>query len=167
MGKVKDRTGEVHGDFLLTKRISGKSYEVKCVHCGFIRNFSINAICYGRMRCKCNETEKRVCRECGKEFFGSEKRLFCSQSCCSTFHNRRKKKEAGGSKRKITKTTKMLTCVYTEEGLSEKEISNILKRSESVISRILKKCKENGEYDKFILQSPVLPILKKRKRKCT
>lgn len=168
MGRIKDRVGEVHGDFVITKRLSKYAYEVKCVHCGLIRDYNISTVLHGKMLCKCNKTYKRICRGCGKEFLGSDKKLFCSHSCCTAFHNKiRKKKETENRKRRITKTTRMLICVYTEEGLSKEEISDILKRPENVVGKILERCRENGEYDKFVFQSPILPILIKRKRKCT
>lgn len=51
----------------------------------------------------------------------------------------------------VTLTTHMLVCRYFYEGSSIKVIANHLNRPESVVSRILNECIENGNYYKYNL----------------
>lgn len=109
------------------------------------------------------ESAKAVghCRECGAEFTGSEKKRFCSRKCCASFHNKRKKHIKNDSNRKITETTKMLVCVYDAEGIDVPQTADFLRRPVEVVAELLKKCRESGEYNKFIRNSPFLKSLRR------
>lgn len=101
------------------------------------------------------------CRECGAEFIGSEKKRFCSHKCCASFHNKRKRRIKNDLNRKITETTKMLVCVYDAEGISISQTADFLRRPEAVIAELLEKCKESGEYNRFISNSPFLKSMRR------
>lgn len=165
----KDMTGERRGDFLICRRVAERTYEVKCLRCGAEREFSTNSIRYGKMKCsRCEnlgiQSEKK-CKECGAEFIPLRNlQKFCSKKCCSTFHNRRKKHAAANENRKITRTTRMLVCIYAAEGLSVEKTAEFLRRPKKTISEILERCRENGEYKYFVNNSP---ILKARNLICT
>lgn len=166
----KSKVGEVRGDFKVLER-TGRHYKCKCVHCGAIREYSETSINSGKMKCQCPHEVTKLCRQCRKEFTTLRNALFCSVKCKNTYYNDKRQKGvhiykmAEKADRCVNETTRMLVCVYTEEGLSVKEIAMWLKRSESVIRKILTVCRENGKYDFFINNSPILQI--RGKKKCT
>lgn len=158
-----DRSGEIWGDYKLLERVTDKSssYKVVCTKCGAEKIVTTQSL-LKRPKCKCSKVYK--CRTCGKELPQGVKRYYCSDECRNkNFHKCVTKKR--DKKRKITNTTRMLICVYTAEGMSTKEIADILFRDEKTVEQILTICKKNGKYTLYTDNSPVLEA--KRKRRCT
>ena len=158
-----DRSGEVFGDYKLLERVVDKSssYKVECIKCGKKKIITMQTL-QRKPSCKCSKVYK--CRTCGKELPQGVKRYYCSDECRNkNFHKCVTKKR--DKKRKITNTTRMLICVYTAEGMSTKEIADILFRDEKTVKQILTVCKKNGKYKFYTDNSPVIEA--KRKRRCT
>ena len=138
-----------------------KTYYVRCKLCGRERAVARSTYKWGSFSCDCEKMIKRKCESCGKTFESISKTAkFCSARCRNRETVRRAqmgasaRKKADTLNRKVTKTTRMLICVYTAEGLSIAEICGFLKRNEETVKNILEECRVSGEYDMHIGRSP-------------
>ena len=167
---MKNWTGTFRGDYKILYPVGLEHYKCKCVHCGRIREYSTSTVARGRMVCSCPHERVKICRHCKREFKTKQNEVFCSAECRKAYYKSRNKngeniyKTRRKSKnRKIDDTTRMLVCVYTEEGLSIKEVAMWLNRSERAIRKILTTCKKNGKYDYYINKSPWLEALRRKR----
>ena len=138
-----------------------KTYYVRCKLCGRERAVARSTYKWGSFSCDCEKMIKRKCESYGKTFESISKTAkFCSRKCQTaetrkrmrlglTFNNKKTNQD-----REITKTTRMLVCVYSAEGLSIAEICGFLKRREETVKNILEECRVSGEYDMHIRRSP-------------
>lgn len=155
--------GEIIGDYELIEELPDEMVRVRCKRCKNEKVYTLKWFKKGRT-CPCIRLGAGICRECGKGFYSIHKKEFCSPECVRRFIQKKaehKRSLGMGLKRKVTKTTKKLICIYTEEGESIGEIADCLKRPESVIKKILKECKESGEYQSIINNCPILQARKR------
>lgn len=150
---------EIIGDFeVLERGTVAKASLVRCIHCGKEKRYKENTLKRGKLICGCQKYA-HICKNCSKSFkSGRKKDLFCSETCNSEFYikkpKQKRKKKDEGPYRTVTELTKKLVCIYTEEGMTEDEISVILRRPKKVIKEILKECRKNGKYDYYIENCP-------------
>lgn len=164
MRYYKSYEGLERGDFRVIKRVDRNHVLTECKLCGMKIISKIDCFRNSAPKCECTTTY-RICPTCGKRF-DSTKRKYCSPQCKSQGYEKKHQLKIDGKyvPRVITKTTRMLICVYYAEGADITDICIDLHRNPEEVKEILKECIKSNEYLHFA-DGSLLCNLKKAKER--
>ena len=89
----------------------------------------------------------KICSICGREFYGSRKRVTCGSEECKLVLQKRRDQSTSQRIRPYTKTSVILISKDLQEGMTVEEIAKLYDRDVEDVRQFVEKIKQKGIVD--------------------